>query len=347
MSDIKWIKLSTNMFNDEKIKLIRTMPEGDKIIVTWVQLLCLAGKTNDHGGIYMGQNIHYTDEMLATLCDQPVNIMRIALKTLEQFGMVECLDNGLIQIVNWEKHQSTDKMSRMKEQTRIRQQKHYYRNKLRELGMDVDKQGFTDDLEDLKNIYSEYEEPNVRLTLPNDTEVRSKKLEERGKKKEERSKKDTTTGSGDDSVKKFNALSSFEQLWAFPNFVQKEDLNHLIDQNGDDLVTAAVKLAGSKDVKKGQALSFIESALREWADNNVKTVDQAREYQKNRNKQFKKSDWQKNRSSHNRQESLPDWANKDYKAPDEKWSEEKKKEKEKEKMEWLARIRAKREQLNE
>ena len=184
MNDVKWIKLSVNMFNDEKIKLIRTMPEGDKIIVTWVQLLCLAGKTNDGGGIYMGQNIYYTDEMLATLCDQPVNIMRIALKTLQQFGMIEWLDNGLIQITNWEKHQSTDKMSRMKEQTRIRQQKYYYRNKLRELGYEVDKEGFTDDLDELKAMADEAEEPNVRLTLSNDTEVRSKKKEERGKKKE-------------------------------------------------------------------------------------------------------------------------------------------------------------------
>lgn len=188
MSEVKWIKLSINMFNDEKVKLIRTMPEGDKIIVTWVQLLCLAGKTNDGGGIYMGQNIYYTDEMLATLCDQPVNIMRIALKTLQQFGMIEWLDNGLIQITNWEKHQSTDKMSRMKEQTRIRQQKYYYRNKLRELGYEVDKEGFTDDLDELKAMADEEEEPNVRLTLANDTEVRSKKKEERGKKNDKKKK---------------------------------------------------------------------------------------------------------------------------------------------------------------
>ncbi|MCC5894863.1 MAG: DUF4373 domain-containing protein [Alkalibacterium sp.] len=118
-----------------------------------------------------------------------------------------------------------------------------------------------------------------------------------------------TTDGGDNLPEKFNALSSFEQLWAFPNFVQNEDLNHLIDQYDDDLVTAAVKLAGSKDVKKGQALSFIESALREWADNNVKTVDQAREYQKNRNKQFKpkQNNWKSNKSN-NKSESLPDWA---------------------------------------
>lgn len=128
--------------------------------------------------------------------------------------------------------------------------------------------------------------------------------------------KGATTDGGDNSPKKFNALSSFEQLWAFPNFVQVEDLNRLIDQHTDDLVNAAIKLAGSKDVKKGQALSFVESALREWSDNNVTTVEQAREYQKNRNKQFKKNDWSNKNNSNARQESLPNWADDDYEEPE-------------------------------
>ena len=173
------------MFDDEKIKLIKTMPEGDKIIVIWVQLLCLAGKTNDGGLVYMGQNMVFTDEMLATIFDEQVNIVRVALQTLEQFGMIEVSLEGLIGITNWEKHQSTDKMARMKEQSRIRQQKYYYRSKLRELGVNVDEQGFTDDVDKLKDMYENLEqEPNVRLTLANETEVRSKKLEERSKKKE-------------------------------------------------------------------------------------------------------------------------------------------------------------------
>lgn len=191
MSDVKWIKLSVNMFDDEKIKLIKTMPEGDKIIVIWVQLLCLAGKTNDGGLVYMGQNMAYTEEMLATLFDEKINIVRIAIQTLEQFGMIEVTNNGLIGIINWEKHQSTDKMARMKEQSRIRQQKYYYRNKLRELGVDVDAGGFTDDIDELKAMYEHTEEPNVRLTLANETEVRSKKKEVRGKKKERDSRKFT------------------------------------------------------------------------------------------------------------------------------------------------------------
>lgn len=39
-----WIKLSTGMFDDEKIKLIKNMPEGRSILLIWVELLCFAGK---------------------------------------------------------------------------------------------------------------------------------------------------------------------------------------------------------------------------------------------------------------------------------------------------------------
>ena len=213
MSEVKWIKLSVNMFDDEKIKLIKTMPEGDKIIVIWVQLLCLAGKTNDGGLVYMGQNMVYTEEMLATLFDEKLNIVRIAIQTLEQFGMIEVTNNGLIGITNWEKHQSTDKMARMKEQSRIRQQKYYYRNKLRELGVDVDAEGFTDDIDELKAMYEHTEEPNVRLTLANETEVRSKKLE--GRRKKEEVNKDHSSA---------KLTERFEALWKlYPRKQGKKD----------------------------------------------------------------------------------------------------------------------------
>ena len=203
MADIKWIKLSVEMFDDEKIKLIRSMPEGDSILVVWIQLLSLAGKTNDSGMIYIARHMAYSEEMLATIFNHPLNVMRLSLKTLEKFGLIEVNPEGVINITNLEMHQSTDKMGRMKEQARIRQQKYYYRNKLRELGVNVDEQGFTDDLDELKTLLEEHEEPHVRLTLANDTEVRSKKLEVRSKNKDHSSAKLT---------------EDFEKLWTlYPN----------------------------------------------------------------------------------------------------------------------------------
>lgn len=66
------------MFDDEKIKLIRTLPDGEKIVMIWVQTMCHAGKIIDGGSVYMGQNLAYSDEMLATIFNQPLNVVRAA-----------------------------------------------------------------------------------------------------------------------------------------------------------------------------------------------------------------------------------------------------------------------------
>ena len=145
MAEIKWIKLSVNMFNDEKIKLIRTMPEGDSIALIWIQILCLAGKINDGGLVYMGQNLAYSDEMLATILDHPLNTMRVALSTFEQFGMIDMNNQGEIDIINWEKHQSTDKMARIQKQNRDRKRKYDLRKKLLALGCLLYRSGAADE----------------------------------------------------------------------------------------------------------------------------------------------------------------------------------------------------------
>lgn len=129
MSGISWIKLSVNIFDDEKIKLIKSMPEGDSIILIWIQLLCLAGKTNDGGAVYIGQHMNYTDEMIATICNQPLNTVRFALKTFEQFEMINLGEDGLISIANWEKHQNIEGMEKVREQTRKRVARYRARQK--------------------------------------------------------------------------------------------------------------------------------------------------------------------------------------------------------------------------
>ena len=131
MAGISWIKLSVNIFDDEKIKLIKSMPEGDAIILIWIQLLCLAGKTNDNGAVYIGQHMNYTDEMISTICNQPLNTVRIALKAFEEFEMINLGEDGLISIANWEKHQNVEGMDRVREQTRKRVAK--FRAKQKEL----------------------------------------------------------------------------------------------------------------------------------------------------------------------------------------------------------------------
>ena len=105
MSEIKWIKITTDIFDDEKIRLIDALPDHDAILVIWFKILTLAGKHNRNGLLMMSDKVHYTDEMLTTIFQRPLNTVRMSLGIFEQFGMIEIID-GVITLPNWEKHQS-------------------------------------------------------------------------------------------------------------------------------------------------------------------------------------------------------------------------------------------------
>ena len=119
MAEIKWIKLCTDVFDDEKIMLIESMPDADSIIVLWFKLLCLAGKQNNGGVFMLNDRMLYNDEMLSAIFRRPLNLVRLALTTFENFGMIEIINNAYT-IPNWEKHQSIDRLAEIKEQTRKR-----------------------------------------------------------------------------------------------------------------------------------------------------------------------------------------------------------------------------------
>lgn len=129
MAEIKWIKLNVDMFDDEKIKIIQSMPEGDALLVIWIKLITLAGKTNDNGYIYIADNIPYTEEMLSVIMNKPLLTIRLAIETFTNLQMIDTDTNG-IYLVNFEKHQSLDKMAQIKEQNRLRKQRERERKSL-------------------------------------------------------------------------------------------------------------------------------------------------------------------------------------------------------------------------
>ena len=129
MASVKWIKIVTDIFDDEKMLLIESLPGADSIIVVWFKLLCLAGKNNNSGVFMLNERIAYTDEMLATIFRKDVNTVRFALKTFADFGMVELVDN-VITIPNWGKHQTLDAYEKKKERDRLYQQKRREAQKL-------------------------------------------------------------------------------------------------------------------------------------------------------------------------------------------------------------------------
>ncbi|MCW6076980.1 phage replisome organizer N-terminal domain-containing protein [Clostridium sporogenes] len=129
LAEVKWIKITTNMFDDEKIKLIDAMPERDTVHYIWIRLLVQAGKTNSNGCIFLNDNVPYTEEMLSTIFNRPLNSLRFALKVLREFGMIQIQENKLIKITNWSKHQNIEGMEKVRQQTRQRVAKHRAKKK--------------------------------------------------------------------------------------------------------------------------------------------------------------------------------------------------------------------------
>ena len=129
MSDVKWIKITTDMFDNRKIRHLRKLPEGNSIVLIWVMLLAMAGKCNDHGKIYLTENIPYTPKMLADELDFEENTVQLALQALEQLDMI-VLEGEYFSITGWEEHQNIEGMDRIREQNRIRKQRQREKERL-------------------------------------------------------------------------------------------------------------------------------------------------------------------------------------------------------------------------
>jgi predicted phage replisome organizer len=128
MSEVKWIKISVDIFNDEKLQAIGTLPDGNMIQLVWIKLLCLAGKCNEGGLLMVTRELPYTDEMLAKRFDMEVGQVQRALDIFQRAEMIEVIEN-IYMVSNWAKYQSTQSLEEMKAKHRERQRNYVERKK--------------------------------------------------------------------------------------------------------------------------------------------------------------------------------------------------------------------------
>lgn len=130
MAEISWIKLSTDIPDNRKVKRIRKLPDGDKIILFWVFLLSRAGESNKSGGLFITDTLPYSMEDLSADFDFSIEFVQFAILTLEKYSMITRYDEVLF-IKNWEEYQSIEGMDKVREQNRKRQA--IYREKQKQL----------------------------------------------------------------------------------------------------------------------------------------------------------------------------------------------------------------------
>ena len=131
MAEVKWVKLTTDMFDNRKIRHLRRLPEGNNIVLIWVMLLTMAGRCNSGGMIFLTENIPYTPKMLADELDFEESTVLLALEALERLDMI-LTDNGVFTIAGWEEYQNIEGMDKIREQNRLRKQRQRENQKLLE-----------------------------------------------------------------------------------------------------------------------------------------------------------------------------------------------------------------------
>lgn len=87
-----WLKLKRDFFKRHDIQIIEAMPNGKDYILFYLKLLC---ESVDHeGNLRFSEQIPYNDQMLSTITNTNVDIVRSAIKVFSQLGMMDILDDG-------------------------------------------------------------------------------------------------------------------------------------------------------------------------------------------------------------------------------------------------------------
>ena len=87
-----WLKLKRDFFKRHDIRIIESMPNGKDYILFYLKLLC---ESVDHdGNLRFSEQIPYNEDMLATITNTNVDIVRSAIKIFAQLGMMEIMDDG-------------------------------------------------------------------------------------------------------------------------------------------------------------------------------------------------------------------------------------------------------------
>ena len=129
MAGLTWVKLNIDMFDNRKIKYLRTLPDGDKIVLIWVMLLTIAGRCNAGGRIFLTEDVPYTPNMLADELGFDVSTVNLAADKMKKLDMVY-FDDDVFMINGWEEYQNLEGMERARELKRERDRRYYWNKKL-------------------------------------------------------------------------------------------------------------------------------------------------------------------------------------------------------------------------
>lgn len=89
-----WLKLDKNFLKSTHIKVIKNMPNGRDYIIFYLALMLESVETIGH--LRFSNLVPYNEEMLSSITDTNIDIVRSAIKIFESLGLMERLEDGTI-----------------------------------------------------------------------------------------------------------------------------------------------------------------------------------------------------------------------------------------------------------
>ena len=89
-----WLKFKEDFFNSDDIKVIMAQENGSEYVIFWMKLLLKSISGTEIGLLRYKENIPYTPELLSTVTDTNIDIVKGALTLFQKLGMIEIMENG-------------------------------------------------------------------------------------------------------------------------------------------------------------------------------------------------------------------------------------------------------------
>lgn len=90
--NLYYVTLKNDFFNEHYIKILKGMPNGDRYLLFYLELIC---ESISHGGfLRYSKEIPYTIEMIASVTGTDIDTTRCGIEVLKGLGLIQITDGG-------------------------------------------------------------------------------------------------------------------------------------------------------------------------------------------------------------------------------------------------------------
>lgn len=273
-----YLKLKENFFESDEAIILESMPDG--YIYSNILLKLYLRSLKNNGLLMFNNLIPYNAQMLATITRHQVGTVEKAIQIFQQLKLIEVLDNGALYMTNIQNF--VGKSSSDADRKRANYKKAKQLGQMSEKSPELS----PPEIEIEKEI-----KKDINIDIKSEVDTRENQSAATDKKSD------------------FNIFEYYQSRIGVLDGYQSQKLNDYIyiDNLSPELVKRAIDRAADNSKRN---FGYVNSILKNWAQNGIKTIVQQDEEQRN-------FDVKKAQRSYSNQQpaksNVPDWVEADYK----------------------------------